>query len=62
MYLKQPTNQLTIPYEIAPRREGDIASYYADPKKAEALLGWKAEKSLLDMCRDSLQWQKNCMN
>ena len=42
-----------VPYKIAPRREGDIAECYANPKKAEVELGWKAEKTLEDMCRDS---------
>ena len=42
-----------VPYKIAPRREGDIAKCYADPKKANEELGWKAEKTLEDMCRDS---------
>ena len=55
----EEANQLTIPYEIAPRRAGDIATCYANPQKAEELLGWKAEKSLQDMCRDSWNWQKN---
>lgn len=40
-----------IPYEIAPRRAGDIAMSYADCSLAEKELGWKAEKSLLDMCK-----------
>ncbi len=42
-----------ISYKIAPRREGDIASCFADVKKAEEELGWKAQKSLEDMCKDS---------
>ncbi len=42
-----------VPYIIAQRREGDIATCYADPKKAKEELGWKAEKNLEDMCRDS---------
>ena len=42
-----------VPYKIAPRREGDIATCYADPKKAFEELGWKAEKTLEDMCLDS---------
>ena len=42
-----------VPYKIAPRRAGDIASYYADPKKAFEELGWVAEKTLEDMCLDS---------
>ena len=50
-------NEVPVPYVIAPRRAGDIDSYYADPAKAEKLLGWKAEKTLDDMCRDSWRWQ-----
>ncbi len=42
-----------VPYKIAPRRSGDIAKCYADPKKANEELGWKAEKTLEDMCKDS---------
>ena len=50
-------NQVALPYEIAPRRPGDIATCYADPSKSEKLLGWKAEKNLQDMCRDAWNWQ-----
>lgn len=46
-----------IKYEIKPRRPGDIATCYADPKKAKEELGWEAKKSLSDMCRDSWRWQ-----
>ena len=46
-----------IPYEIAPRRAGDIAECYADPTYAYHLLGFRAEKTLFDMCRDSWNWQ-----
>ncbi|MBR4150466.1 MAG: UDP-glucose 4-epimerase GalE [Firmicutes bacterium] len=42
-----------VPYVIGPRREGDLAANWADPTKAETVLGWKALKSLEDMCRDS---------
>ena len=52
-------NQVALPYQIVERRPGDIATCYADPAKSEALLGWKAEKNLADMCRDSWNWQKN---
>lgn len=45
-------------YDIVERRLGDLPKYYAKTDKAYNLLGWKAEKSLLDMCRDSLNWQK----
>ena len=55
-------NGLDIPYAIAPRRPGDIATCYADPSKSEKILGWKAEKNLQDMCRDSWNWQKNNPN
>ena len=46
-----------IPYQIGPRRPGDIAECYADAGKAYRELGWKAEKTLDDMCKDSLRWQ-----
>ena len=48
-----------IPYEIAPRRAGDIAACYASTEKAEKELGWKAKKGLQEMCEDSWRWQKN---
>ena len=51
-------NQVEVPYVIAPRRAGDIAENYADPSKAARLLGWKAEKNLEDMCRDTYRFQK----
>lgn len=47
----------SIPYEIGPRRPGDVASCYADASKAERDLGWKAEKSIEDACRDAWRWQ-----
>lgn len=46
-----------IPYEIKPRREGDIAMCYADPSKALKVLGWKAERGLDKMCEDTWRWQ-----
>ena len=46
-----------IPYEISPRRAGDIAAYWADPSLAERELGWRAERTLEDMCRDGWRWQ-----
>lgn len=48
-----------VNYKIAPRRAGDIATCYADPKKAYEELGWKAEKTLEDMCRDSWNYIEN---
>ena len=52
-------NQVELPYVIAPRRPGDIATCYADPTKSREVLGWTAEHDLADMCRDSWNWQKN---
>lgn len=51
-----------IPYEIKPRREGDIAMCYADPAKALRVLGWKAERGLEEMCEDSWRWQSQNPN
>lgn len=51
-----------IPYIIASRREGDLATLYADVKKAERELGWKAEKTIEDACEDSWRWQSNNPN
>ena len=48
-----------IPYKIADRRPGDIAECYADPTYAYELLGFKAVKTLDDMCQDALRWQIN---
>ena len=45
-----------VAYKIAPRREGDIAECYADPKKAKEELGWIANKTLEDMCKDSWKY------
>ena len=53
------TNGVEIPYEITARRAGDIDLYYGDPSKSAEVLGWKAERTLADMCRDSWNWQKN---
>ena len=55
-------NNVPVPYVIAPRRAGDIATCYSDPAKAAALLGWKAELGLEDMCRDSWHWQSQNPN
>lgn len=49
-----------IPYSVAPRRAGDVAACYADPTRAERLLGWRARHGLERMCADSWRWQ--CMN
>lgn len=46
-----------IPYEIKPRREGDIATCYCDPEKAKKELGWTAKYGINEMCEDSWRWQ-----
>lgn len=51
-----------VPYIITNRRPGDIAACYADSSKAYRELGWKAEKSLEDMCRDAWRWQISQIN
>jgi len=51
------TTGRTIPLNFAPRRAGDVASYFANPATAEKLLGWKAKLGVDDMCRDSWRWQ-----
>lgn len=48
-----------IPYSIAPRRAGDIASCYANADKAKVLLGWEAQFDVERMCEDTWRWQSN---
>ena len=50
-------NGLDLPYKIVDRRPGDLATCYADPAKSAEKLGWKAEKTLVDMFRDTWRWQ-----
>jgi UDP-glucose 4-epimerase len=46
-----------VPYKVGPRRPGDVAACYADPAQAAALLGWRAERGIADMCADAWRWQ-----
>lgn len=48
----------TVPYRIAPRRPGDVAQCWADAGLAQQLLGWRATRSLDDMCADVWRWQR----
>ncbi len=58
----EKVNGIKIPYDIAPRRAGDLATVYASTDKSAEILGWKAEYSIEDMCRDTWNWQsKNPM-
>lgn len=48
-----------IPYDMAPRRAGDVAQCFADPNHAKQVIGWQAELGLQEMCADTWRWQKN---
>jgi len=48
-----------VPYAIAPRRPGDVATVYADASRAKQLLGWEATLGLKEMCEDTWRWQSN---
>tara|TARA_R110000823_G_scaffold198080_3_gene329156 strand:+ start:40616 stop:41632 length:1017 start_codon:yes stop_codon:yes gene_type:complete len=49
----------TIPYQVVARRPGDIAACWADPRRAETLLEWRASRDLAQMCEDSWRWQSD---
>ncbi|MBO6524437.1 MAG: UDP-glucose 4-epimerase GalE [Balneolaceae bacterium] len=51
-----------VAYKIGPRRPGDIAECYADPKLAKKELGWEAERGIKEMCEDGWKWQSNNPN
>ena len=53
---------VNIPYEMKPRRAGDVPVNYCDATKAEKELGWKAKRDLFDMCEDSWRWQSQNPN
>ena len=46
-----------LPYQVAPRRAGDVANCWADPRRAAEELGWHAQRSLQEMCADAWRWQ-----
>jgi UDP-glucose 4-epimerase len=48
-----------LAYEIVDRRPGDVAASYADPSRAEAELGWRATRTVDDMCVDTWRWQRD---
>jgi UDP-glucose 4-epimerase len=48
-----------VPFDIVARRPGDVATSYASPDKARALLGWQARRNLQDMCDSTWNWQQN---
>lgn len=51
-----------IAHSVVPRRAGDVAAYFADVSRAHALLGWRARRSMDDMCRDAWNWQQKNPN
>ncbi|BCR36060.1 UDP-glucose 4-epimerase GalE [Mariniplasma anaerobium] len=55
----EKANKIEIPYKIVGRRPGDISNSYADATKAYDKLGWKAEKTILDMCKDTWKFEKS---
>ncbi len=58
----EKVNGVAVPYVFAPRRSGDLPAYYADPAKSREVLGWKAELTVIDMCRDTWHWQSKNPN
>lgn len=55
----EKVNEVSIPFRIGDRRAGDIPECWSDAGKAGRVLGWKAVRSLEEMCRDAWNWQKN---
>lgn len=54
----EEANEVKVPYEICARRPGDIASCYADAKKAEEELDWTVEKTIHDMVKDAWRFEQ----
>ncbi|EOR28269.1 UDP-glucose 4-epimerase [Clostridium sartagoforme AAU1] len=55
----EEANNIEVPYEIVERRTGDIASCYADVRKARNEIGWTAKRGIVEMCRDAWRFEKN---
>ena len=58
----EEANNIPVPYKIVEPRAGDVAYSYANAQKALDILGWKAEKDVNEMCKDTWRWQKNNPN
>ncbi len=58
----EEANNIPVPYKIVEPRAGDVAFSYANAQKALDILGWKAEKDVNEMCKDTWRWQKNNPN
>lgn len=57
----EQVNQVKVAVEVAARREGDVASYYAKADKAREILKWQATRDLNEMCRSAWAWQQNML-
>lgn len=55
----EEANGIKVKHEFGPRRPGDLPECWADASKAERVMGWKAERGLVKMCKDTWNWQKN---
>jgi UDP-glucose 4-epimerase len=53
----EAASEKAVPYQLVPRRAGDVAKVYADPRLAQQLLGWRATRTLEEMCSDAWRWQ-----
>ncbi|MBU3621002.1 UDP-glucose 4-epimerase GalE [Polynucleobacter sp. CS-Odin-A6] len=62
LYHFEQASGLKIPHQVVGRRPGDLPEYYAKADKAEKLLGWKAKKTLSDICSSSWLWIKSSKN
>ncbi len=58
----EEANQITLPKQTGPRRPGDVPTSFTDPGLAASELGWQAEKTLEDICRDAWRWQQKNPN
>ena len=58
----EQANGIPIPYEVLPRRAGDVPKLEASPESAAQVLGWRASRSLEEMCRDGWAWQHSNPN
>ena len=59
VYAFEQVTKNAVPYEISPRREGDLPEFWADATKAEKELGWRTKHSLEEMMQDTWRWQSN---
>lgn len=58
----ETANNLKLNYKVAPRRAGDVTAVWADTRRANEVLGWKAERELSDTLRAAWQWEKRVRN